>query len=272
MKKIMLFMYVIVVITIILSAQSQAGTVPPYVNYQGTLTGVNGPVTGYHDLSFKIYTDPDSTNSKYLVWGPQTFPFVLFSNGSFNVILGNDKNNKNITEAFISDKTYLEITVDNGDPILPRQQILTAPYAFNALHGVPVGTVVAFYGNTAPEGWLLCQGQAIPNEDKYQKLRELIGNNTPDLRGRTIVGAGQGDSLTERKLGDKGGEENHTLTINEMPSHTHDIKGSNDVQNDGRPTLTGPGTGWTERTESTGGGAAHNNMQPFFVLNYIIKY
>ena len=48
--------------------------------------------------------------------------------------------------------------------------------------GVPIGTIVDYYGTTAPNGWLICDGRAVP--DSMPDLKALIGNNTPDLRGR----------------------------------------------------------------------------------------
>jgi microcystin-dependent protein len=74
----------------------------------------------------------------------------------------------------------------------------------------------------APDRWLLCDGSIIPPEDKYKDLKTLLGKpTTPDLRGRTLIGAEQGTGLAMRVLGQQGGEENHTLIINEMPKHHH---------------------------------------------------
>lgn len=95
---------------------------------------------------------------------------------------------------------------------------------------------------------------------------------TPDSLGRAIVGAGQGSGLTLRSIGQKGGEESHILTTNEMPSHNHKILVN--------PSTAGGGGGITgvngsldigKFTENTGGGAAHNVMDPFIVFRYIIK-
>lgn len=67
------------------------------------------------------------------------------------------------------------------------------------------GIIVMWSGTTIPSGWALCDGT----------------NGTPDLRGRFILGSGKGTDLTERKIGDKDGEENHTITIEEIPAHSH---------------------------------------------------
>jgi microcystin-dependent protein len=147
---------------------------------------------------------------------------------------------------------------------------------------MPVGSILAYHGMAAPDGWLLCDGGAIPSEDKYKDLKDLLGKpTTPDLRGRTLIGAGQGTGLSKRDLGQQGGEENHTLTINEMPKHHH--AGWGEIDNDWPLGVEGTehnkkGSGRTDNdnyyynTTDTGGGAPFNNMQPYYVVNYIIKY
>jgi microcystin-dependent protein len=148
---------------------------------------------------------------------------------------------------------------------------------------MPVGSILAYYGAKAPDGWLLCDGGVIANDDKYQELKTLLGkSNTPDLRGRTLVGTGQGAGLAARALGQQGGEENHQLSIAEMPSHNH--YGFGEGYNNywplgqvGRNNNKGSRGGVDEdnyyyNTSSTGGSTPFNNMQPYHVANYIIKY
>ncbi|BBB67809.1 hypothetical protein UNDYM_3556 [Undibacterium sp. YM2] len=141
---------------------------------------------------------------------------------------------------------------------------------------MPVGTVVSFAGSAAPNGWLICDGTAIA-QSTYPTLYALIGGNVPDLRSRFIVGVGQGGGLTNRLLKDTGGEEYHTLNIDEMPFHTHSygVGGGNGGGNNG----TGNSEGWsttssafTTWTGSAGHNLAHNNIPPFYALTYIIKY
>lgn len=83
--------------------------------------------------------------------------------------------------------------------------------------------------------------------------------------GRVLVGIDSGDTDFDT-AGETGGSKTHTLTVDEMPSHSHNIRGANDVQNDGRPTLTGNNTTFVESTESTGGDQPHNNLQPYIVV------
>lgn len=148
---------------------------------------------------------------------------------------------------------------------------------------VPIGTIAAFGGTTAPPGWRFCNGSTV-SRSTYSALHAVIGNlygagdgattfNLPDLQGRVPVGSGPGVGLTPRVAGEKLGEESHTLTTAEMPSHTHNARWSS----------VGAGGGsygsWTYATpynnnggivENTGGGQPHNNLQPSLVLNYII--
>ena len=85
----------------------------------------------------------------------------------------------------------------------------------------------------APQGWLLCNGQQYSRGD-YAVLFNVIGLawtgtddgstfNVPDLRGRAPIGAGQGAGLTNRLVGQRGGEESHVLNTNEMPLHGHAV-------------------------------------------------
>lgn len=149
---------------------------------------------------------------------------------------------------------------------------------------VPAGTVAAFAGTTMPAGWLPCDGSTV-SPTLYPSLFQAIGTHyggdgastfvLPDLRGRTLVGVGQGTGLTTRALGATGGEEQHQLTVAEMPAHTHREQGTNRLD-----VATGGGIHVQDvdnatfapiTTAATGGGQPYNVMPPFFALSYIIK-
>jgi microcystin-dependent protein len=154
---------------------------------------------------------------------------------------------------------------------------------------IPVGSVLSYISSDAPDGWLVCDGQAV-SRIHYSDLFAIIGTNygvgdeettfnLPNLSGRVIIGRGNGSGLSSRSIGDIGGSETHTLDIDEIPSHSHNV--SNTVQITGSNTPDGlddtsdeiDNKNITSTTSSTvGGGQSHNNMQPFVVLNYIIKY
>ncbi|HJW80814.1 MAG TPA: tail fiber protein [Acidiferrobacterales bacterium] len=150
----------------------------------------------------------------------------------------------------------------------------------------PTGSMKMYAGAAAPTHWLLCNGAAI-SRTTYAALFTAIGTtwgagdgsttfNLPDLRGRTPIGAGQGSGLTNRALAATGGEENHTLTIAEMPAHDHS-DGTRSVWAAGtaKAYVAGPNTmpedNAYEPLASEGGGGAHNTMQPFAAVNFIIK-
>jgi microcystin-dependent protein len=132
-----------------------------------------------------------------------------------------------------------------------------------------------------PKGWALCDGNFYKiGPDGYAIVGGSGDLKTPDLRGRFTVGAGLGTSgntnmglyplFTDKKLGDTGGSESHTLTILEMPAHSHSLggyislSGSNDS---GNINMYRSGAS----TSETGGSQPHNNMPPWHAVNYIMK-
>lgn len=167
-----------------------------------------------------------------------------------------------------------------------------------ALAVVPVGTIVAYGGASAPSGWLLCDGAAF-DQNEYPELRRVLGGTaTPDLKGRTVVGAGAGTGLTARARGDVGGSENavvvshdHTITTSVSTSNATWTVGNFGVQigNYGPVFALGfgnvpaaghayanlsvpaTGVGVSADAEPTGEPGAGKNMPPFRALNYIIK-
>lgn len=143
----------------------------------------------------------------------------------------------------------------------------------------PVGVMVEFAGSSAPDGWLLCDGSAV-SRTTYADLFDEIGTtwgsgdgsttfNVPDRRNRVGIGAGP------KSLAATGGAETHTLTTAEMPAHTHPPAGAAPFVTftgaaDGGLSVDVGGTHETA-TGSAGGGGAHNNMQPYVVVNFIIR-
>ena len=151
------------------------------------------------------------------------------------------------------------------------------------------GSITMYAGATAPDGWLICDGSAVSRTD-YAELFNVIGTtygtgdgsttfNIPDLQGRVPVGYKSSDTSFDT-LGETGGEKTHTLTINEMPNHVHDfglaIEGGSDAGSRDRVQLSGYGAskwwGNAHRLDSSGGGQPHNILQPYIVINYIIRY
>lgn len=151
-----------------------------------------------------------------------------------------------------------------------------------------VGVVKMFSGSTAPEGWLLCDGSAV-SRTTYSELFSIIGTtygtgdgsttfNIPNIKGRTVVGLNSSDT-DFKTLGKTGGEKTHKLTVNEMPSHKHNVSFSTQLGNAEQRLALGSNSGGTTGTTGVygtptvdaGGNQPHNNLQPYIVLNYIIK-
>jgi microcystin-dependent protein len=140
----------------------------------------------------------------------------------------------------------------------------------------------------APKGWALCNGQLLPinqNQALFSLLGTTFGGDgrvnfaLPDLRARVPIHVGSGHTLGERA-----GEQAHTLSLAELPAHSHPVAASSDG-----PTASSPvGNFWASNTgfspygtiadtamsaqslTAIGGGQAHLNMQPFLVLSFCI--
>lgn len=141
-----------------------------------------------------------------------------------------------------------------------------------------IGMIFPYVTESPPMNVLPCDG-SIYNRVDYPSLYEqldtvfIIDSDTfkvPDLRGRTVIGSGDGDGLTPRSTGDNGGEENHQLTESELASHSHSIPQTITTLavEPGEISVLSPIPIITDSTGSTGGDTAHNNMQPYFALNY----
>jgi microcystin-dependent protein len=158
-----------------------------------------------------------------------------------------------------------------------------------------IGAIVPFAGGLLPTGWLPADGRSLVRAD-YADLFSVIGTvwgaadgthfNIPDLRGQVLLGQGLASSGTTFNLGTNGGEETHTLTSAEVPSHSHGVNPHTHGYSAAAPNATtiGPGapqptaiplpsatsTDIGTSTDSQGGGGAHNNLQPYGVINYAI--
>lgn len=178
--------------------------------------------------------------------------------------------------------------LDVSGDLRARSYYATGNYYLNNYVLIPAGTIIQSAAITQPDGWLDCSGQIL-SKVVYANLFNAIGYtyggadlsfNVPDMRGRVGVGYGAGAGLTARSLGAKDGYETHTLTVGEMPSHNHG--GSTGESDSALPGSTNSGsvTGHaiadngphSHSIPSQGGGQAHNNMQPYVVLRYLIKY
>ena len=171
--------------------------------------------------------------------------------------------------------------VDNNTGNIPA----TSPTQWQAgLPGAEISGVIKSYaGATAPSGYLLCNGAAV-SRTTYAALFNVCGTaygagdgsttfNIPDLRGKIPVAYLSGDA-NFGTIGASGGEASHTLSVNEIPSHSHQYQqGQYGNTTSGSPENNPNGRGYvTSNTTSTGGGLAHNNIQPYQTVgSFIIK-
>src|ERR1044072_5997933 len=148
--------------------------------------------------------------------------------------------------------------------------------------------------NFAPKGWALCNGKLLPinqNQPLFSLLGTTFGGDgrvnfaLPDLRGRVPIHVGSGHTL-----GEKGGEQAHTLSIAELPTHTHVMSASSQTANASPPSPTQPNPNILANSNPAqaynsptsliamnpasvtivGGSQAHLNMEPFLTLNFCI--
>ena len=145
---------------------------------------------------------------------------------------------------------------------------------------LPVGTIIPYAGSQIPSNYMKCEGQEL-SRIEYDILFSAIGTNygagdgtttfnLPNLKGRVITGIDSNDTDFDT-LGETGGEKTHTLTIQEIPSHSHQFLFDQTAGSNIDAVKTGGSSAWQMNTTSRGGDQPHNIMQPYIVLNYVIK-
>jgi microcystin-dependent protein len=160
-----------------------------------------------------------------------------------------------------------------------------------------IGSIVLFAGNYAPKGWAFCNGQIMPIA-QYQAVFSLLGTTyggdgritfaLPDLQGRVPAHSGQGAGLQPIGLGEKIGTNTNTLTVGQMPMHSHAVianataagRNLQALPTNNFPAQNQDASGNYATTADvqmnpatigvTGANQAVNNMQPTLGLNYII--
>ncbi len=278
-KKVFIFIF-------LLSAVSFAyADVPNEIRYNGKIKEYRVEVNGTRNINFKIYDTLTGGTAKWESGSKS----VIVSSGIFSYTLSPDIS----LVDWRGKDYYLEIEID-GKKLEPREKLTSVPYALHSntaenitvksdaefsvkigsnkqlivnsneiksiigtteYYMVPKGAIIIWSGaiDKIPNGWVLCDGT----------------NGTPNLTDRFILGAGNSYSV-----GAVGGEAEHTLTVNEMPSHNHTTQwldyqgGSGSGLRDPVNPTTG---GYYIPTSYTGGNTPHNNMPPYYALCYIMK-
>jgi microcystin-dependent protein len=157
-----------------------------------------------------------------------------------------------------------------------------------------VGEIRMFAGNFAPRAWAFCDGQLLAisqNDALFSLLGTIYGGDgrttfgLPDMRGRVPIHAGSGPGLSTRRLGAKGGAEQVTITVNQLPSHSHQLKGATagllGVDPSGAlpgktsvdlysEALDSPVNLSSQAVTAVGGSRSHTNLTPFLGVHFII--
>ena len=158
-----------------------------------------------------------------------------------------------------------------------------------------IGEIRMFAGNFPPAGWMFCAGQTLPiseNETLFQLIGTTYGGdgesifNLPNLAGRIPIHNGQGPGLQSYQIGESGGVESVTLTLQQIPSHNHawlaskGQGGSNTPKDNIAATppvaklyrFTAPADPLPATlVQPTGGSQPHENLMPYIAINYIIS-
>ena len=158
-----------------------------------------------------------------------------------------------------------------------------------------VGEIRMFAGNFAPNGWMFCEGQTLPiseNEVLFQLIGTTYGGdgeetfNLPNLASRVPLHMGTGPDGTTYQIGEMAGTEQETLSVNQIPLHTHPLTASTGTATSQDPTnlllaatqaqtytnLTDTLTNMAANSIAPAGGSQpHENTQPFLCINFIIS-
>ena len=291
MKKSYLILFLLASFFSVNTLFAQANVLSSGISIQGIARDENNSALANMSalpLAFKIYylnassTEVDIQNSSANV--------ITDNFGVFSYVM---TINNTLFTAICNSSAYLKVS--SGSTVFSNEKLQAVPYAIHAQNGVPTGTIMAFVGAAAPEGWLLCNGASFADNAANAKLRELLGSfNTPDLTARYLRGSGtysRGGITLKGTQDDDIREHSHYLSLNTTTTgnHSHVTYFSNDDYNLSGGTQTN-GTGKDTNnynsqslpTNTTGdhqhqvigytnnSGIAENRVYSYGV-NYIIK-
>lgn len=237
-------------------------------------------------LTFEIYYLNTSNNPVPVYSSTETLETDAF--GVFSHVI----DLPNTTETLFSNHV-LYLTIKEGTTIISNEVFKRVPLAYAASNGVPTGSIMPFIGSTAPPGWMLCDGGAIPIDPNTLTLRTLLESaNTPDLQGMFLRGTGTSPVNSQAGPGLKGIQQDAIQTHNSSGSttttgnHNHTqkvraLRAIDEEDEDWSPNINS-GAGDTVTENTTGSGAHNHNVTVTYTggletrpvnygVNYIIK-
>ena len=245
MKKSILILFFLAAFFSVKNVNAQANVTASGISIQGIARDENNSALSNIDqlsLNFRIYY-LDGSNAEVLILN-ETNNVKTDNFGVFSYVMSIPNT---VFTQICNTPAYLKVT--QGSVVFSNEKLQAVPYAIHAQNGVPTGTIMAYIGSTAPEGWLLCNGATFDDNAKHAKLKELLGNSltTPNLNARYLRGTG---TVTGREAialrgtqDDAFKEHNHgvSLTTSTDGNHNH-ANGSFErlLKRDG----TGTGTGF----------------------------
>ena len=187
MKKLHLFLLAVLGLLSTLNVNAQTNVTSSGLSVQGIARDVNNEALAnidQLDLKFEVY---------YLI-GTSITPTIILTSiatiktdnfGVFSYVVGINQDQSNLIS---TQSAYLRVS--SANVVFSDEKLQTVPYSIYAQNGVPTGSIMPYIGTTAPNGWLLCNGNPIPSGSYYDNLKALAGNNTPNLNGMFLRGAG----------------------------------------------------------------------------------
>jgi microcystin-dependent protein len=219
MKPSSIFKVTAIVILIIFSKASSAQITTTGMAIQGIARDASDNAIKNTPIGIKFTVHYTNRSNANVDLSPVTVSITTDAFGVFSYVL-----DMSAIETSLFYDFQLKLKIEQTSPstnLISDENLNFVPYAVSASNGVPSGTIMPYVGSTAPRGWALCDGSAIPITSLTLTLRTLLGrNNTPDLRGMFLRGAGiNGNNAYRNNVGPDLG----VVQTDDLKSHLHEI-------------------------------------------------